>query len=125
MKPGRRAQIFAVRRRILVAAWIAATAAILARAAQLQLVQGDEWRAAALQQHRTSSEVPASRGTIVDRDGVPLALTRERVRVAVAPAELVDREQAVRLLREVLGLPARLARDLTEPTRTWSVAPGR
>ena len=125
MKPGRRAQIFAVRRRILVAAWIAATAAILARASQLQLVQGDEWRAAALQQHRTSSEVPASRGTIVDRDGVPLALTRERVRVAVAPDELVDREQAVRLLREVLGLPARLARDLTEPTRTWSVAPGR
>ena len=70
MKPGRRAQIFAVRRRILVAAWIAATAVILARASQLQLVQGDEWRAAALQQHRTTNEVPASRGTIVDRDAM-------------------------------------------------------
>ena len=121
----RRERTFALRRRILLALWLAGAVAVLARAAQVQLLEGDEWRAVALQQHSTSSEVPGARGTIVDRDGVPLALTRERAKVSIAPGEIADRDEAVRTLRTVLDLPVRDARRLTDPNRRWAVVRGR
>jgi cell division protein FtsI (penicillin-binding protein 3) len=124
-KTGRRTLTLALRRRVLLGIWLAGAAGVLARAAQLQVVEGTQWREAALQQHRRSSEVPAARGTIRDRDGVELALTRERVQVSLAPAELVDRDAAIGLLREALELSAREARRLTDPQRRWSVVPGR
>ncbi len=69
--------------------------------------------------------MPAARGTIVDRDGVALALTRERVRVSLAPRELSDRDGAVLLLQQALDLSPRDARRLADPARRWSVVPGR
>ena len=121
----RRERTLALRRRILLALWLAGAAAVLARAAQVQVLEGDEWRAVALQQHSTSSEVPGARGTIVDRDGVPLALTRERVKVSIAPGEIADRDEAVQTLQAVLDLPVRDARRLTDPDRRWTVVRGR
>ena len=117
--------MLAFRRRVLLALWLTGAAAVLARSAQLQVLEGDEWRAVALQQHSTSSEVPGARGAIVDRDGVPLALTRERVKVSIAPGELADRDEAARTLEEVLGLPGREALRLTDPDRRWAVVRGR
>jgi cell division protein FtsI (penicillin-binding protein 3) len=124
-KAERRAGTLGVRRRVLLAVWLLGAAAVLARAGQLQVLQGAEWREAALQQHRRSSEVAASRGTILDRDGVELALTRERVKVSLAPGELVDRDAATKLLQDELDLSSREARRLTDPERRWSVVPGR
>ena len=124
-KARKRERKLALRRRILLAMWLVGAAAVLSRAAQIQVLEGDEWRAVALQQHSTSSEVPGARGTIVDRDGVPLAITRERVKVSVAPGELADRDEAVRALQAVLDLPGRDARRLTDPGRRWTVVPGR
>ena len=124
-KTERRASLLALRRRVLLTIWLAGAATVLARAAELQLLEGAEWREAALQQHRTSTEIPAPRGTILDRNGVPLALTRERVKVSLAPRELADRDAAVRLLVEDLDLSAREARRLTDSERRWSVVPGR
>ena len=98
---------------------------MLGRAVQLQVLEGVSWREVAEQQHQRSSEVPAARGTIVDRDGVALALTRERVRVSVAPRELSDRDGAVLMLQQALDLSPRDARRLTDPARRWSVVPGR
>ena len=121
----RRTSILAWRRRALLVLWFAGVGVVLVRAGQLQLLEVAKWREVALRQHRTSSEVPAPRGRIVDRDGVELALTRERVRVSVAPHELRDRDEAVGLLQGVLGLSAREARRLTDPQRRWSVVPGR
>ena len=124
-KTKKRERAFALRRRILLALWLAGVAAVLGRAAQLQVLEGDEWRAVALQQHSTSSKVPGARGTIVDRDGVPLAITRERVKVSIAPGELADRDEAMGALQAVLDLPGRDARRLTDPDRRWTVVPGR
>ena len=124
-KARKRERKLALRRRILLAMWLVGAAAVLSRAAQIQVLEGDEWRAVALQQHSTSREVPGARGTIVDRDGVPLAITRERVKVSVAPGELADRDEAVRALQAVLDLPGRDARRLTDPGRRWTVVPGR
>ncbi len=124
-KPTKRQRTLAIRRRVLLVGWLLAATAVLARATQLQLLEGTEWRARALQQHSTSNAVPAARGTIVDRDGVPLAITRERVRVSVAPGELSDRDAAARLLQTALALPVREARKATDPARRWSVVPGR
>jgi cell division protein FtsI (penicillin-binding protein 3) len=124
-KLDKRRRALEIRRRILLVGWLLGAAAVLVRAGQLQVVQGAAWRALAVEQHNRSSEVPAARGTIVDRDGVPLALTRERVRVNVAPRELVDRDAAGLLLRNVLGLSARETRKLLDPERRWSVLPGR
>jgi cell division protein FtsI (penicillin-binding protein 3) len=124
-KVEKRARKLALRRRILLALWLAGAAVILARAAQLQVLERDEWRAVALQQHSTTSEVPGARGTIVDRDGVPLAMTRERVKVSIAPGEVADRDETIQALQAVLDLPGRDARRLTDPDRRWTVVPGR
>lgn len=115
----------AARRRILLAGWLAAGALILARAAEVQVAEGPEWREVALRQHRTSMEVPAPRGAIVDRDGVPLAVSHGTVRVGVAPHELEDADEAARLLSAALDLPARAARGYVASERRWVTVPGR
>jgi cell division protein FtsI (penicillin-binding protein 3) len=121
----KRKRTLSLRRRILLATWFVGVAAVLARAYQLQVLEGDEWRAVALKQHITSNEVPGARGSIVDRDGVPLAMTRERVKVSIAPGELADRDEAIRALQAVLDLSGRDARRLTDPDRSWTVVRGR
>ncbi len=81
-------------------------AAIVVRAAQLQLVQGGRWSAEAQNQRTERSVLPAKRGAIYDRHGVPLAVTQEFYHVGVAANELADRGGAVRLLARQLGLPS-------------------
>ncbi len=81
-------------------------AAIVGRAAQLQLVQGGRWSAEAERQRTERSVLPARRGAIYDRHGVPLAVTQEFYHVGVAANELADRRAAIRLLARRLGLPA-------------------
>jgi cell division protein FtsI (penicillin-binding protein 3) len=81
-------------------------AAIVARAAQLQLVQGGRWAAEAERQRTERSVLPARRGTIYDRHGAPLAVTQEFYHVGVAANEVEDRRVAVRLLARQLGVPA-------------------
>jgi cell division protein FtsI (penicillin-binding protein 3) len=81
-------------------------AAIVARAAQLQLVQGGRWAAEAEEQRTERKVLPARRGTIYDRHGAPLAVTQESYHVGVAANELEDRGRAVRLLATQLRMPA-------------------
>ncbi|MBW3535765.1 MAG: PASTA domain-containing protein [Gemmatimonadetes bacterium] len=121
----RRAGAIAGRRRLMLVAWMLGACVLVARAVQLQVLEGAVWREAALQQHRTSEEVPAARGTIVDRDGVVLAVSRETYRVSVAPHEVRDRDALETLLVETLDLSPREARRVTDPGRRWIVVPGR
>lgn len=109
------------RRRALLGVWLLSGAAVLARAGQVQLVQGAEWRAAALAQQRTAQAMPAPRGRILDREGVPLAETREFYEVAVAPREVGDREAVLAGLQEVLGLSERRARRIVDSRDGWEV----
>ena len=79
---------------------------ILTRAAQLQIADHESWSAEA-RRTRTAKEVlPAQRGALYDRNGVPLALTQEFYHVGVAPNELTDRGAAFRLLVRSLGVSA-------------------
>ena len=114
----------ATRRRVLLALWVTTILVVVGRSAEMQVLEGARWREAALQQHRTSQEVPAPRGAIVDRDGFPLAVSREMVRVSLAPTEIEDREVVQRLLVENLGVSTQQARRHTDPEGRWSVVPG-
>jgi cell division protein FtsI (penicillin-binding protein 3) len=113
------------RRRLLLVSMGLAAIAIVGRGVQLQAFEVERLRAAAAAQHEAKVSVPARRGGIFDRDGVPLALTRETFRVSVAPAEVRDRPLVMRRLREVLELSPAAARRATDPARRWTVLPGR
>lgn len=81
-------------------------AAVLARAAQVQLFQGERWAAEAERQRTERAVLPARRGALYDRNGVPLAITQEFYHVGIAPNELEDPAAAFRLLVKSLGAPA-------------------
>ena len=86
--------------------FLLAVAAILGRAAQLQIVQGDRWAKEAERRRTVREVLPARRGALYDRNGVPLAITQEFYRVGIAPNELADRGATFRLLVRSLGVSA-------------------
>jgi len=88
-------------------------AAILARAAQLQLVQGDRWAEQAQRQRTELVVLPARRGALYDRNGVPLAVSQEFYHVGIAPNELANPRATGQLLSRQLGVSwPTLQRDL-------------
>lgn len=113
------------RRRVLLFGWLGAGCLLLARAAEIQIVEGAEWRTLAGQQHRASAEVSAPRGNVLDRDGVELAITHAVYQVAVAPRELRDLDDTERRLAEALGLSLREVRRSTRADSPWRVLSGR
>jgi cell division protein FtsI (penicillin-binding protein 3) len=114
-----------VRRRLLLAGWVLAGAILAARSVQIQVLETDVWKGRAESQHRENDEIPAPRGSILDRDGVALASSHEAFIVSVAPGELKDREQAALSLESVLGLSSREARRITQSSRRWVQVRGR
>src|SRR5918997_1771621 len=93
----------AVRIAALQFGFFLAVVAIVGRAAQLQVVQ---WRREAERKRTERVVLPARRGALYDRNGVPLAITQEFYHVGVAPNELEDRGTAFRLLVRHLGVSA-------------------
>ena len=87
--------------------------AILARAAQLQLVQGDEFAERAARQRTSTVVMPARRGTIYDRSGEPLVVSQEQYHISIAPEQVRDRSATARAVGRALGeSPAVLVREL-------------
>jgi cell division protein FtsI (penicillin-binding protein 3) len=82
-----------------------AALAVIVRAAQLQLVQGAQWRAEAERTRKEKVITPARRGGIYDRNGVALAVTQEYFGVGIAPNELANRSQDVRTIARALSRP--------------------
>ena len=113
------------RRRLVLAGWTTGAAIICLRAGQIQVVQGAQWSALAEAQHTTDKEVVAARGSVMDRDGALLAVSRETYRVSIAPNELGDPAEVATLLQETLDLSPRKAKQLVSPERRWTVVPGR
>ena len=117
-------------RRLILVVWLASAGTVVGRATVLQVRNTSEWRAMSAEQRQMSRPVPSVRGSIIDRDGVLLAQSREVVEVALAPAEL-RRDQdgfateAETMLQSVLGLSASEARRRTSADATWVVVPGR
>lgn len=91
---------------------------ILSRAAQLQLFQGDRWAEQAERQRTERAVLPARRGGLYDRTGIPLAVSQEFYHVGIAPNELNQPRTTGRLLARQLGLTwSQVARDLR--TKRW------
>lgn len=87
--------------------------AILARAVQVQLIHGDRWAERAQRQRTERTVLPARRGALYDRNGVPLAVSQEFYHVGVAPNELADPRSAIRLLSRHLRVSGSvLERDI-------------
>ena len=92
------------RRRTLLGFWLAISLLICARATQIQGVQASYWREAAERQQVREEKVPARRGTVLDSEGLPLAISQERFIINVVPRELRDPAKAAVLLTSSLGI---------------------
>lgn len=114
-----------VRRRFLLAGVLASALLASARAFQLGVVQGDAWLTRALDQQGDTLSLPAPRGTIYDRDGLPLAASREAFSVAIAPREINDADRVAALLREHMGFTRTQAQRYVDSQRRWIPLPGR
>jgi cell division protein FtsI/penicillin-binding protein 2/cell division protein FtsW (lipid II flippase) len=80
---------------------------------ELHEQSGAQLRAAALAEVTRSIDLPAPRGDIVDRHGVPLAYEEESFRVEVIPGLLPERSGAVSKLAALVGsTPERLGREI-------------
>lgn len=77
---------------------------LVGRAAQVQLLEGDRWAAAARERRTDRIVLPARRGTLYDRHGTVLAVTQETYRVGVAPNELRRPNADWALIARRLGL---------------------
>lgn len=114
-------------------ALVAGFLVVWGRAAQLQVVEGGKYTELARLQRTERIELPASRGGIYDRNGVPLALTQEIFHVGIAPNEITDTsgfrrtaevEADIRLLAENLGLePGDLRSRLANPRYAYFHGP--
>lgn len=80
-------------------------AAVLWKAFKLQIVEHAAWSGRADKYRYRTSPVPAPRGRIYDRNGVPLAVTDEGYRIAVAQNQLRDTAKVMALLITKLGIP--------------------
>ena len=87
--------------------------ALVARAAQLQLRDGQRFRDRALGQGRVERTIAGSRGRILDRHGVELASTLDAPVVFARREDVGDRAATVRVLSRLTGVSkARLGQRL-------------
>src|SRR5918997_3318024 len=92
---------------------------IIARAAQLQLFQGHRWTQQAQQQRTERVVLPARRGALYDRQGIPLAISQEFYHVGVAPNELADPRRAARLITQHLGVSRQAVERDVRGRKRW------
>ncbi len=113
------------RRHVLLAIILLSSLLMVGRSFQFGVLEHDAWRARAEGQHADTLSIPAPRGTIFDRDGVPLAASREVWILAVAPREVIDTAGTVKRLVADAGLTPRQARNVFAAGRDWVPVPGR
>ncbi len=93
---------------------------IVVRLAFLQVRDNPELEAMGLQQRVRTITLPAQRGEIVDRSGVPLAVTREARDIYVDPRYVVDPRAEAETIADVLDLRAREVRAALESDGTFA-----
>ncbi len=79
---------------------------MFARAFWLQAVEASHLAGLARTEHQASAPVPATRGTIFDRTGVPLAIGVERTTIYADPAQLREPRAIALAAHELLGVDA-------------------
>ena len=93
--------------------------AILTRAAQLQIVEAERWEREAARQRTEKVVLPARRGALYDRNGIPLAISQEFYHVGIAPNELEDIRSAFVLLVRNLGVSAPALNREFQARKRW------
>lgn len=104
--------------------------ALIARATQVQVIDGRFWAERAAKQQIRESDLPAARGTILDERGVVMAESRELVKLSIAPREIRrertgtqdDRRDLSRGL-SALGVSKTLIRAALDTNRKWVEIP--
>jgi cell division protein FtsI (penicillin-binding protein 3) len=106
------------RLRLLLLVILLTFAALGARAAWLQTVRASSLTALAQKQTKFDLTLPASRGTIYDRLGTPLAIGEQATDVIADPMQISDPRHESRVAAKVLGIPVRpLYRELADRSR--------
>lgn len=113
------------RRRIMLAGIMLGAVAMSARAVKLQLVDANEWQLRAAEQHAKQSPIPAPRGTIYDRDGIPLAASSEAFRINISPRDVQNRKALATRLKSLTKLDDATVRRALDTRKKWVVLPGR
>jgi len=80
-------------------------AGVLVRCAQLQLLESQRYRERAERQQLKIIPQTARRGTIVDREGRVMAVSRKIYSVRLDPSVLADAQETARQLSAILDLP--------------------
>jgi cell division protein FtsI/penicillin-binding protein 2 len=104
--------------RLLLVFFVLAFAATFGRAVWLQAVQARPLEGMAKGQHDVTIDVPAARGSILDRNGVELAIGREAITVYANPRHVADpRATAIAAGRALRIDPDRLYVKLADRSR--------
>ncbi|MGB2982791.1 MAG: penicillin-binding protein 2 [Candidatus Bipolaricaulia bacterium] len=85
---------------------------VVGRLVQLQLFESSRWRALAASVQERTLELPPRRGSILDRDGTPLAFDVKAKAIAVDGYNMTMPETLVSILAEELGRPKSELTDL-------------
>lgn len=93
---------------------IGAVSAMVIRSADIQVVRGEALRADGANQRSSFVKIPASRGSIFDRDGNELAITVPALSLYANPRAIVDPAASARVLAQLLGLDQVSEADLGE-----------
>ena len=97
--------------------------ALVARAAEVQVVEGKSWAARARRQHFFASALSAPRGEILDASGNTLVESREMTRVAVALPEVRDTAFVLKALHRA-QVDVDAVRSAIARRRRWIDLPG-
>jgi cell division protein FtsI (penicillin-binding protein 3) len=112
-----------VRLRVVEIGLVAALLALVVRAAQVQLVEGRRYAAAAKAQRTEHVVLEARRGTLFDRHGTAIALTQETYHVGIAPNELRDPARDAATIARQLRLPQGDVQRALRQRYAWFAGP--
>ncbi len=105
---------------VLLAVMIVAFGGIAVRLASLQVGDRGSLSAIGLDQRVRTTELPASRGEILDRHGVPLAITLDARDIYADPTQVTDPEGEASLIAAALREKPKLVRPALEAEGTFA-----
>jgi cell division protein FtsI (penicillin-binding protein 3)/stage V sporulation protein D (sporulation-specific penicillin-binding protein) len=113
-----KARVVNSRLRLLLLIILVTFAALGARVAWLQTIRASSLASLAQKQAKFDLNLPASRGTIYDRLGTPLAIGEQATDVVADPMQISAPRHEARVAAKVLGIPVRpLYRELSDRSR--------
>ncbi|MGE5587452.1 MAG: penicillin-binding protein 2 [Clostridia bacterium] len=99
---------------------VAVLVVLASRLWHLQIMRGDVYEALSQGNRVRLIPVPAPRGKILDRNGVPLAASRMAFSVSIVPQDMPDVEATVARLAPILGVsPEAIREKLAAPRRPF------